>query len=226
MKGTKPPSDQLIRRVPAQLLEDHLLTTLRRLEIIPQGDGWDRAIKVLKGVQLRSTDMVLTLGSHHPPVGMGDLSDTLALVKERTLEGERAWLEEGVVKMVLPLRTILRGGRTWLMDPSGSQISPSPIAHPDRTLTGGLRKAHRIAKAMGFSPLARPETLTQAGPAPDPYLRKLCRLAFLAPDIQKDLMAGRHPPGLTLQAMMEGEIPPLWSAQRAWIRKLASGTTV
>lgn len=32
----------------------------------------------------------------------------------------------------------------------------------------------------------------------DPYIRKLCMLAFLAPDIQKAILAGHQPVGLTL----------------------------
>jgi hypothetical protein len=40
-----------------------------------------------------------------------------------------------------------------------------------------------------------------------PYDRRLLCLAFLAPDIQRDILAGRQPPGLSLQRLVLGGIP-------------------
>ncbi|MCB1471813.1 MAG: hypothetical protein KDJ68_02695, partial [Rhodobiaceae bacterium] len=52
--------------------------------------------------------------------------------------------------------------------------------------------------------------------APDtPYRRKLVRLAFLAPQLQSAILAGRQPPGLTLTKLMEADIPASWDAQVA-----------
>lgn len=47
-----------------------------------------------------------------------------------------------------------------------------------------------------------------------PYHRMLLRLAFLAPDIQRDILGGRQPAGLTLEQLVRGDIPPGWDAQR------------
>ena len=46
-----------------------------------------------------------------------------------------------------------------------------------------------------------------------PYHRRLVRLAFLAPDIQRAILAGRQPSGLTLGQLMEKPLPLLWSEQ-------------
>lgn len=40
-------------------------------------------------------------------------------------------------------------------------------------------------------------------------------LAFLAPDIQRSILEGRQPPGLTLKRLISGEIPLNWAEQRA-----------
>ena len=46
-----------------------------------------------------------------------------------------------------------------------------------------------------------------------PYRRRLVRLAFLAPDLQRAILAGRQPPGRSLNRIMEGRLPLLWSEQ-------------
>jgi hypothetical protein len=53
------------------------------------------------------------------------------------------------------------------------------------------------------------------GAAPvSPYDRKILRLAFLDPDIQRDIIKGRQPQGLNLQALAAMALPLDWSAQR------------
>jgi hypothetical protein len=46
------------------------------------------------------------------------------------------------------------------------------------------------------------------------YVRRLLRLAFLAPDIVEAIAAGDHPPELTAEVLAERiDLPPLWTAQ-------------
>jgi hypothetical protein len=45
-------------------------------------------------------------------------------------------------------------------------------------------------------------------------MRKLCRLAFLAPDIQRRILEGRQPPGVNLEMLVQVAIPTSWAAQR------------
>ena len=47
-----------------------------------------------------------------------------------------------------------------------------------------------------------------------PYDRKILRLAFLAPDLQRDILAGRQPRSLNLEGLRKIEIPLAWSEQR------------
>jgi site-specific DNA recombinase len=45
------------------------------------------------------------------------------------------------------------------------------------------------------------------------YKRRLLRLAFLAPDLQRSILEGRQPPGLTLADLMAIELPLGWADQ-------------
>ena len=47
-----------------------------------------------------------------------------------------------------------------------------------------------------------------------PYDRSILRLAFLAPDIQRDILAGLQPPDLNLERLGNLAIPLAWSEQR------------
>lgn len=48
-----------------------------------------------------------------------------------------------------------------------------------------------------------------------PYDRKILRLAFLAPDIQRAIVTGRQPPHLNLEKIQKMAIPLDWKSQRA-----------
>ena len=47
----------------------------------------------------------------------------------------------------------------------------------------------------------------------------MIKLAFLSTEIQRDILAGRQSPRLTLAALLEGNFPLLWSEQRALLAK-------
>jgi hypothetical protein len=88
-----------------------------------------------------------------------------------------------------------------------------------------LIKALRAAHAMLDTDAAGLPTL-DAAPA-SPYRRRLVRLAFLAPELQRAILAGQQPPGLTLESLMHAPMPMLWSEQADMIELLAvTGTPV
>ncbi len=47
-----------------------------------------------------------------------------------------------------------------------------------------------------------------------PYRTRLIRLAFLAPEIQRAILAGRHSRHLTLARLIEADIPLSWAEQQ------------
>jgi hypothetical protein len=108
--------------------------------------------------------------------------------------------------------------RAWMQPRKGTVTVSAPAArvgraHFNRSLIAALRRAHRELAKRGISP-ARQEALDQARGLPDPYLRRIASLAFLAPDIQESILTGRQPAGLSLKRLAEIELPLNWAEQR------------
>ena len=95
----------------------------------------------------------------------------------------------------------LHGGRTWIVTTGEAPARPDPV------LIRALRTAHAL---VGHD--AGGEPMLEAIPA-SPYHRRLLRLAFLAPELQRAILVGRQPPGLTLKHLLEQRLPLLWSEQ-------------
>ncbi len=95
----------------------------------------------------------------------------------------------------------LHGGRTWIIGGKSSTSKPDPV------LVNALRAAHAMVSrdADGMPVVNMAPT--------SPYARRLVRLAFLAPDLQRAILAGHQPPGLTLSQLMAGPVPLLWTEQ-------------
>jgi hypothetical protein len=103
-------------------------------------------------------------------------------------------------RIEVPVRLPLRGGKRLI-------LIGNRTADPDRTLIAALRKAHRMVQVKRGRPLL--ESAPQSR-----YEREVLRLAFLAPDLQRDILAGHHPSMLTLEALRYIEIPLCWAEQR------------
>ncbi len=78
---------------------------------------------------------------------------------------------------------------------------------PDTTLIAALRRAHRMLAHDSRGPRleAAPTSI---------YERKILRFALLAPDIQRDIFAGRQPRAFNLEAFMQGDVLLAWVEQR------------
>jgi site-specific DNA recombinase len=113
---------------------------------------------------------------------------------------------------ILPIRCRLRGGRTWLTTPVRSEVTRR--ARRDPALIRALRQAHRIVAEIGFrcadGKFEGGRKLTLA----NTHERNLCRLAFLAPDIQRRILDGHQPPTMTLERFVKEGVPTSWAEQR------------
>lgn len=121
-------------------------------------------------------------------------------------------LDAQLAVLTIPMRCRLRGGRSWIVPSDG--LGAARPARRDPVLIKGLMQAHQLAAAMGWS--AKDGSLEpRAGKAPaSAYERKLVRLAFLAPDIQQQILSGRQPASLNLETLVGGAIPVCWEEQR------------
>lgn len=108
----------------------------------------------------------------------------------------------GQINLMVPVMIGQRGGRCHI------ERKGKALARPDPVLIRALRRAHLLAPRdrQGIPHL-------DAAPT-SPYQRKLVRLAFLAPDLQRDILAGRQPLSLTLEMLLNNPLPLSWDAQR------------
>ena len=114
------------------------------------------------------------------------------------------------VTRVFPMRIRRRGFEMRLVI-QGSR-APAPLA--DLTLIKVIAKGRRWADDLLSSRVKSVAAIaTREGVLPN-YVRRLTRLAFLAPRIVEAIASGHQPPELTVKALTERiELPLLWSEQ-------------
>ncbi|RVQ64892.1 recombinase family protein [Croceicoccus ponticola] len=179
--------EDLVQRLPAPEIERILTEAIMRW--LP---NTHKPLDVIRKARLCDGGFELDLAGKHARQIAGRLQ-----------EGERILhsVTQACIAF-LPLALPLRGGRRMVI--AGSRSSP----RPDATLVDALRRAHRMVE--------RDRTgmpVISAAPV-SPYDRKILRLAFLAPDIQRGIIEGRQPHGLNLQTLIGMALPLDWSAQR------------
>lgn len=117
-----------------------------------------------------------------------------------------------LIRIAIPGRLKLRGGRTVVTDPTGRLMDGQ--SRTDHTLIKALKTTHRLLAEHGGAAIAAPDqAVLQASPVV-PNERSMLRLAFLAPDLQAQILEGRQPCGLTLQRFIGFDLPPAWVDQR------------
>ena len=117
-----------------------------------------------------------------------------------------------VLALTIPVRCQARGGRVEQVGPDGR-----PLVHRHRRdpiLIKGLRRAHKLASALGWNASDGALRHIDVAAPVGAYDRKLVRLAFLAPDLQRAILEGRQAPGLTLSRLLDEPISPDWGCQR------------
>jgi len=197
LQGRRQADDPGIRRVPGPALEALLSEVLRRVAPASADDP----LSALRRIEVHAQSLQLLCS-------VSLLASMRArLEPNETAEPDAA--DPALLRLTVPVRMRLHGGRTWLI--SGAK----PASRPDPTLIKALRAAHAMLRtdAAGLP-------ILDTSPA-SPYRRRLVRLAFLDPDLQRAILAGRQPPGLTLESLMHAPMPMLWSEQEAMIRSLA-----
>ncbi len=82
---------------------------------------------------------------------------------------------------------------------------------PDRTLLRALSRAHAwVADLRDGKPLSEIATATRHS---ESYIRTRAQLAFLSPEIQRDILEGRQPEDLTLEKIVRKPVPLDWDDQ-------------
>ena len=137
---------------------------------------------------------------------------SLDLIRSVTVEADRLVVSlqpearnptiDSLQPLIVPFRLSTRTGR--------SEIVPGDMRRPrrDPVLIRALKRAHaRLERDKAGQPIL--------DSAPDMIrARRLLRLAFLAPDLQRAILEGRQPREITLARLIDSDIPLLWSEQR------------
>lgn len=143
----------------------------------------------------------------------------LAALRRQLLPGEEAAvasMSPPQLHVLLPHHLRLRGGAAKL---HGSAAGELPKIHAP--LVEALKRAHRDLEALQASPLTEASDLHGAAAPETQYERQLSRLAFLSPDLQRRILAGLQPAGLSLRAMLKTEMPLAWVDQVSWLEEVA-----
>ena len=184
------------RRVPASKLEELIADTLVRIL-----DSCPRPLSLVKRVEVHSDAVHLLLPRH-----------LLTRVDDRLEPGEQVMPDiddAAASRLVIPSSLRRAGGRVVVTAPGPTRPSPDPV------LIKALRAAHKMIELDDTG-------LPVLTASPDsPYLRKLVRLAFLAPDLQRAILEGQQPSNLKLEYLIHAELPLSWSRQSEQIAALA-----
>lgn len=149
-----------------------------------------------------------------------DVALELARVTRRLSSADRLQLKPGAPSMLQLFTTVIlkrRGGRTTLTSPPASPASER--ARPDAVLIAGLRRAHALKRKLGLGERIGADA---ASPTTQ-YEQRLLALAFLSPELQTAILAGRQPDGLSLQNLILNATPLAWADQAAHLATLARG---
>jgi DNA invertase Pin-like site-specific DNA recombinase len=184
-QGRAARADNTIRRIPAVSIEKLLGELIARW--LPKAG---KTLEILQSIRLRDDGLLIDMPGNLTADLTAGLSDGETIIHS----SRKACRIE--VAIALPLR----GGKRLI-------ITGHRTSRPDRTLIAGLRRAHALVQRDRGLPI-----LTTA-PA-SRYERELLRLAFLAPDLQRDILAGHQPPTLTLEKLRQMDIPVCWRQQR------------
>ena len=188
--------DMMLRRISAPAVEERLRGELARRMGAPDDATLAELLRPVRRIELEREGVRIVFS----------LKD-LPRVARAGLEPHVG--DAGLGELHLALACRARGGRTWVSAPEGAR----PLRR-DAVLIRGLRQGHRIAAGLGWRLSDGALTSLDATAPESGYARRLCRLAFLAPDLQAAILEGRQPDGLTLDQLLRCDVPTRWSRQR------------
>lgn len=194
-------------RVPAKALED-LVSDRLSLLIKERAFSWEVARGLIKRVVIGSERIVIEL---RDDADASNLSELIPASDQ---------FDVAARAISVAIRMGRRGGAVRILDHTGRRIVDR--AELNATLINAIGKAWRWRMQLlnGEYPtstaLARAEGLTQTG------LHHYLRLAYLAPDLIREILDGRQRPGLALDQLCDADLPLAWDAQRRLFSSRAS----
>jgi hypothetical protein len=112
-----------------------------------------------------------------------------------------------------PMQFQHRGGRKRIVAPDGNEIVPPSKPQPDGTLVKALVRAWRWQRMPDDGVYASVSEIGEAENISKSYVRRILRLALLAPDIIETVLEGLSDQELVLERLKRPP-PASWEEQR------------
>ena len=210
---TSPAGADALTRVPCRLLDDLIRRRLIDLTgVAPEDISTAVLREVVTRVEVHADSVQMVLGLKALRSLNADLADARK-VEARLHLGDRLLAEVSRlnhVRISIPIRLKMRGGRTWLEDAgvtAGKKATAARLAAIKR-----LREAHHA-----FDParpaLARQLPRIRLAQAPFNDIGRI-DWVFLAPGIQSAILSGRLDPASIARLEDQPSIPLSWAVQR------------
>lgn len=212
-KGATVQEDDTLRRAPGQTADELVIDAVSRIARVEAQAA--TLCQYLRRVELHAESVHLVLLRQAVVGQTRDAQTDLAALGRRLAPGERMMTEDkdpDLVRIVLPVRLKVRGGRSWLALPDGR--TPLRRSNSDPVLIQGLSGAHVALDEMGIRPDGRAHESHAAKSPASAYRRRLSNLAFLSPQIQAAIVAGQQPAGLKLEYLLRSDLPLAWADQK------------
>ena len=132
---------------------------------------------------------------------------------DRKYPGRKVRVEDGMIVIRIPMAFKKCGGRKEIILPDGGNGSGGPTPQPQKPLVAALAKGLKWQKTLEGGQAKSLEALAKREGVDRSYIRRLLRLATLAPDIVESILAGTEPGGLSLRTLSK-DIPLMWDEQR------------
>ncbi|KQS53851.1 hypothetical protein ASG17_12865 [Brevundimonas sp. Leaf363] len=191
-----------LARIPASAIEEVVLQALTGGRDSGGGDAWGPVRDLVLGVEVSRRWVRITCLSRG--LESGDLAASTP-DREIAADGDRTILTiRGAIK--------LRGGSRSISGPDGR---PAIVkSTQDAVLVKALKRAegYRTRLTSEWAPTV--EELSSSEGLTDSYVRRLVRLAFLAPDLKRAILDGRQSSRLTIERVVREGVPLSWSQQR------------
>jgi hypothetical protein len=112
----------------------------------------------------------------------------------------------------VPLTLRWRSGRKRIMTPLNEPDWKPPHSKIDSTLVKALSRAFRWKRLLDKGHYGSIVELADAEQINEAYVRRILRLALLAPPVVDAILDGRQPPNLRLEDL-RGDLPVDWREQ-------------
>jgi site-specific DNA recombinase len=184
-QGGRAKRDGVIQRVSAIAIERLVGELVRRW--LPNAAS---PLEIPKSIRLREDGLSLDMPGELAAEVSAGLSNGETIVHS----------SQSACRVEVPVAFPLRGGKRLI-------VACRRTSRPDRALIAALRRAHAMVDRHRGLPVVTAAPVSR-------YERELLRLAFLDPDLQRDILAGHQPPTLTLERLRNIDIPLCWIQQR------------